>query len=612
MSTHRNYSDLAVFRRLLREARPYLPHAVLLFLISVLAAPVALLLPLPLKIAVDNVIGDQPLPAWLAAILPAGVESSTTALLIAVALMLVVITLLGEVRTLTESVFGASTGERLLLAFRTKLFRQGQRLSLAYHDTVGTADAAYRIQYDSWAIRTILLSGVTPLVTAVVTLVSMFYIVSRLDAQLALIALAVAPFMFGLTWISRTRLRKGWREAKTVESSSLSVIQEAFMSLRVVKAFGREDHEEGRFAGRAQKSLDLRVRLALYAGWIGLLLSVVTAVGTGLVLFVGVLHVEEGALTLGSLLLILGYLSALYAPLRMIARQVGSLQAAFASGERALSLLDEQPDVPERPHARHLGRASGDFELRDVSFGYGGGPDVLRAVSFAVPAGSRVGIAGVTGAGKSTLVSLLCRFYDPRAGQILLDGVDIADFKVVDLRDQYGIVLQEPALFSTTIAENIAYSRPDAAFDEIVAAAQIANAHEFISELPDGYDAPVGERGMTLSGGERQRISLARAFLKDAPILILDEPTSSVDAGTEAGIIEAMERLMAGRTTFMIAHRLSTIEGCDVRLTVANGTVTVEQRDVAANHGSIANTKEADLGAGVHAPAVIDTPMLSH
>jgi len=269
--------------------------------------------------------------------------------------------------------------------------------------------------------------------------------------------------------------------------------------------------------------------------------------------------------------MIIAYLTQLYGPLNAIGNKIISLQPYVASIKRAFELLDEVPDVAERPHARPLKRATGAIEFRDVGFAYDRENLVLDGVSFVIEAGTRLGIAGRTGAGKSTLMSLLMRFYDPSAGQILLDGVDLRDYKLADLRHQFAIVMQEPVLFSTSIAENIAYGRPGASFQDIVTAAKVANAHDFIVALPNGYDTLVGERGLRLSGGERQRIALARAFLKDAPILILDEPTSAIDVATEALIMEAMQRVMAGRTTLMIAHRLSTLEVCDARLVIEHG-----------------------------------------
>jgi len=308
-------------------------------------------------------------------------------------------------------------------------------------------------------------------------------------------------------------------------------------------------------------------------------------IGTAVVLFVGVRHVQAGVLTLGELLLVMGYLAQLYDPLKTLSKRTVGMQSNLASAERVYALLDDAPDVAERPDARPLPRARGDIEFRDVSFAYAPERTVLRGVSFDAPAATRVGIAGSTGAGKTTLVSLLLRLYDPSAGRVLLDGVDLREYRLDDLRRQFAMVLQDSVLFSTSVAENIAYARPGARHEEIVAAAKAANAHDFITQLPQGYDTPVGERGMTLSGGERQRISLARAFLKDAPILILDEPTSAVDVRSEALIMEALERLMEGRTTLVIAHRLSTLDHCDLRLEIERGEL-VGVRSMARAGGS--------------------------
>jgi len=308
----------------------------------------------------------------------------------------------------------------------------------------------------------------------------------------------------------------------------------------------------------------------------------ITATGTAAVLFIGARHVQAGTITVGDLVLVMAYMSQLYSPLKTLSKKAGQLQKYLASAERAFSLLDEEPDVRETPNARPLSLAAGDIRFERVSFAYDGERPVLCDLSFHAPAGMRVGIAGATGAGKTTLVSLLNRFYDPSGGRILLDGVDLRDYRLADLRAQFAIVLQEPLLFSTSIAENIAYAKQDASIEEIMAAARAANVHDFITGLVDGYDTEVGERGTRLSGGERQRISLARAFLKDAPILILDEPTSSVDVATEATILEAMSRLMKDRTTFMIAHRLGTLEGCDVFVELQDGCLVETRRAGAA------------------------------
>jgi ATP-binding cassette subfamily B protein len=461
----------------------------------------------------------------------------------------------------------------LTLDFRARLFRHVQRLAFSFHDARGTADTIYRIQYDAPSIQWLTIHGFIPLVTATVTLLSMIYVTARLDWPLALVAISIVPLLVVLPPAYNRRMHRQYTDAKELESTTLGIVQEVLTSLRVVKAFGREEHEQERFIGQSHAGMGARIRLAFAEGAFGLLINVIIATGTALVLFIGVRSVLAERLTLGEVLMVLAYLAQLYAPLATISDTAGRLVSSRVSVQRAFELLDEVPEVAERPQARPLRRATGTIVFRQVSFAYDDAHLVLDNISFAIRAGTRLGIAGRTGAGKSTLVSLLMRFYDPGSGQILLDGMDLRDFKLADLRNQFSIVLQEPVLFSTSIAENIVYGRPGASFQDIVVAAKAANAHEFIYKLPEGYNTLVGERGMRVSGGERQRIALARSFLKDAPILILDEPTSAVDITTEAAIMEALHRLMAGRTTLMIAHRLSTLEICDARLVIDHGQI---------------------------------------
>ena len=565
------YTDLTLYRRLWRQARPYRPHIGGLFLLGLLSTPLALLTPLPLKIAVDSVIGSHPLPRFLDALLPAAATYSKTAGLVLVGGLLVAIALLNQLQGLASSLLHTYTGEKLVLSFRAQLFRHVQRLSLSYHDSRGTTDSTYRIQYDAPAIQWITIDGVMPFITAGFTLAGMIYVSARIDLPLALVALGISPFLWLASRAYSRRLRVQWHEVYRLQSSAMSVVQEALAAVRVVKAFGQEDREQGRFIHHASESVWARLRAVFTEGGLSLLVGLVTAVGTATVLIIGVRHVQAGSLTLGDLLLVMAYLSQLYGPLQTLSVMVPHLQSSLASAERAFSLLDEVPDVTERQNAWRISRAVGSVAFRNVSFAYDIDQPVLQDISFEIRPGTRVGIMGTTGAGKTTLVGLLTRFYDPTAGQILLDGIDLRDYKLADLRNQLAIVLQEPVLFSTSIAENIAYARPSASHDEIVKAAKAANAHQFIVGLLHGYETQVGERGMRLSGGERQRIALARAFLKDAPILILDEPTSSVDTKTETAIIEAMERLMEGRTTFVIAHRLTTLTNSNVLLVIENG-----------------------------------------
>jgi ATP-binding cassette, subfamily B, bacterial len=583
---HHLPAEKTLFARIMLQARPYWLHLLGVSLLSILAMPISLLVPLPLKIAVDSAIGSHPLLPFLAALMPESAARSSTAIMALAVALLIAVSLLSQLQDLLVSLMGTYTGEKVVLDFRARLFSHVQRLSFSYHDAKGSADSIYRIQTDAMALQYLTVDGLIPLVSATLTLIGMIWVTAQIDWQLALVAIAVAPVLFTLSKIYRPRLRDQSRRIKKVESSTLSVVQEVLSSLRVVQAFGREEHEQERYLHRSAEGMRARLQLALAQSRYGLLVGLTIAIGTATVLWLGVRHVQANSLTLGNLLLVMAYLGQLFAPLKIIGRKVGSLQGHLASVERAFLLLDEMPEVVERRDAKPLSRALGAITFRNVSFRYQDDPPVLHDVGFDVPSGTRVGLVGRTGAGKTTLVSLLARLHDVTSGQILLDGVDVRDYKLDDLRNQFSFVLQEPVLFSTDIAENIGYARPGASQEEIVRAAKLADAHDFIASLPDGYHTLVGERGMRLSGGERQRISLARAFLKDAPILILDEPTSAVDVETEAAIMQALERLMRGRTTFIIAHRLSTLEKCDMRLRLENGRLEHVNSNVATSLAS--------------------------
>ncbi len=570
MSAPAARKSLALARRLLAQARPYWPHLACILVLDFAAVPLALLAPVPLKIAIDSAIGDHPLPSLLAAIgAPPGPQA---ALLIAVALVLG-IALLTEAQKFLTWMLQAYAGERLVLEFRAALFGHVQRLSLAYHDTRGTADSIYRVQYDAPAIQWIAAYGVSPFLTAAMTLIGMIVVTARLDGALALVALAVVPVLVVLIRVFSRRLHAKWHQAKELGSSVASVLQEVLTGLRVVKAFAQERREQRRFVDQASEEVRANVELVRLQGALYTLVGLTLGAGMACALYLGVLHVQQGRLTLGELTIVMTYLAQLYRPLETLSKNLSQLQQSVAGAERAFALLDQLPEVGDRADARPLGRARGEIEFREAGFSYDGRHRVLESLSLHVRAGARVGIVGRTGAGKTTLVNLVTRFYDPTSGVVLLDGEDLRRWRLDDLRRQFAIVLQEPVLFSTSIAENIAYGRADADSAAIEAAARAANAHDFVAALPEGYATQVGERGMRLSGGERQRIALARAFLKDAPVLILDEPTSSVDIRTEQEIMQAFERLMRGRTTFIVAHRMSTLEHCDAIYAVEGGRV---------------------------------------
>ena len=567
--------DLALYRRLVRQVAPSWRLVVGVFLVGLLASPLALLAPLPLKIAVDTVLGTHPLPRVLDGLLPEGARS-TSALLVLVGALAIVITVASQLQAAAQKYLTVLAGERVQLAFRARIFRHLQRMSLSYHDTIGTADSVYRIQQDAPAIRSIVIDGFIPLVSSAVTLASMIYVTVRIDWQLALVALAASPPLLMIARAYRPRLRAQSRDVRRLESAALAVIHEVLGALRVVKVFGQEEREGDRFVRRSDEGVRGRVRLALGEGRFSVALGLLVGIGTTLVLFLGIAHVQAGTLSLGSLLLVMGYVAKLFDPMKTIGRKVATLQGYLASAERAFAVLDQEPDVEERPDAHPLERARGSITFEHVSFSYAPDRRVLHDVSFTIAAGTSVGIEGTTGAGKTTIISLLTRLYDPTEGRVLLDGVDVRDYRRADVRRQFAVVLQDSVLFSASIAENIAYAVPGASRDEIVVAARVANAHEFIERLPQGYDTEVGERGVKLSGGQRQRIALARAFLTDSPVLILDEPTSGVDAHTEAAIVEALGRLQEGRTVIIISHRPSAVARCTAMLTIERGRVVAD------------------------------------
>jgi len=561
--------------RLLREIRPYGLSIASVFAVSLMVIPLTLITPLPIKIIVDNVIGSKPLPGYLAFLAPgSSSDSKEPAVLLAIGILLVG-TVLSNGQSLLNIWASNKVGNRITLEMRSRVFRQMQRLSILYHDTKGVTDSTYRVQNDAPWLRQFAIDTLPPFVTDILTLAGMILVMMVLDPELALIAMIVAPFMLIFTLVYRQRIRRGWKKVKSSESAALTGAQESLSASRVVKAFGQEERENKQFLSRYTESASASLKVFVEGGVYNLLVGVVTAVGLGAVLYVGIGRVQasNGTFTLGDLLIVNYYLTQMYAPLRDIGKRVLDLQQSFAGMDRFLEILDEEPDVPEMPNARPLTRSVGRVAFEDVSFGYQTDHPIIQNVSFGLEKGSILGVVGPTGSGKTTISSLILRFFDPSSGRITLDGVDLRDYKIADLRNQFAVVLQDTVLFSTTIGENIRFARPEASMDEIVAASKAANVHEFVTRLPDGYETQVGERGMKLSGGERQRISIARAFLKDAPILLLDEPTSALDINTETQILNSIEALMKGRTSLMIAHRPSTLRNCSMILILDKGRV---------------------------------------
>ncbi|MFL6301001.1 MAG: ABC transporter ATP-binding protein [Terriglobales bacterium] len=570
MEPVRELTMASSYLRVLRQARVFWPQLAGIAALSMISAPLALLLPLPVKIAVDSVLGSGPLPRWLAWMVH---DASTSSALVTAVGLLLAIAVINQVQALMAWYLQTCTAEGLVWDFRAQLLRHVQRLPMSFHDRAGAYDLAYRIQNDAASIQYIVIQGIIPVFTATCTLAAMLYVSVCMDLKLAWIAISIAPVLALLTRKCSSIVRQRSMTVKQLDSSAIAVVQEVLASIRVVKAFGQQEREEKRFVGQSNSRVRNQIKLATVQGWFNLLIGLTIALGSAGVLYVGVRHVHRGILTVGDLLVIIAYIAQMYEPLRLISTRTADLQSWIVSVDRAFDLLQERTEIEEAIVPRALGRAEGDVEFRNVSFTYNNGRSGLRDISLSIPHGSRVGVIGTTGAGKTTMIHMLMRFYDPSEGEVRLDGVDLRDYRIADLRRQFAVVLQEPVLFNISIAENIAYGNPNASEEEIFAAAQAAHCHDFILRQPQAYATVIGERGDRLSGGERQRIALARAFLRDAPILILDEPTSSIDVATETEIMRATEELMRGRTTFMIAHRLSTLRLCDMVVRLEQGRV---------------------------------------
>jgi len=521
---------------------------------------------------VDSVLGSQPLPGYLT-IFVGSQASKSLAISLAISILLSA-AVLTYLQNLVNVWYSNKVGNRMTLDVRARLFRQMQRLSIAYHDTMGASDSAYRTLNDAPMLRSFGIDNIIHLTTSILTLAAMILVMVYLDWQLALIALLVSPLMFLLTVAFRPRIRAGWRKYRASESAAMEVAQESLSASRLVKSYGQEERKNQQLVSHYSASLSAQLKVQVDSAFYSLLVGVVTAAGLAAVLYIGIGHVQAGILTLGSLLVVNYYVTQLYTPLRNVGASILDIQMSLTGVERYRAVLDEKPDVPESPNALSLARAKGEIAFRKVSFEYTKDHPVLQDVSFTLPSGSCLGVVGPTGSGKTTLSTLMLRLFDPTEGSITLDDIDLRDYKLADLRNQFAVVHQETVLFSTTVAENIRFARPNATIDEVIAGATAAKAHDFITSLPNGYDTLVGERGMKLSGGERQRISLARAFLKNAPILILDEPTSSLDVHTESAILDTIQELMKDRTTLMIAHRASTLRNCNMILVLEEGSVT--------------------------------------
>ena len=520
-----------------------------------------MLKPWPFKIIVDEVLThdghNHAVGAWLRLVL------GERAQIFALAGVLVIVTLLAGLLSLWSSFLFIRVGLQALLKLRTDLFAYLQSLPLKFHDARRSSDSSFRVAYDSQSIQTIYNRGFTNIFSSTVMLLSIFAIMLRLDWVLTMISVAIVP---GVIWAIHhysDRVRRESTSIQEKESAVLTLAQEGLSSIKVVHAFGGEEAAVSQFRTQANESLAANLQLSMTNVRSALVINTLMSLGTAAMIYVGTLHVMDGWLTLGDLLVFTGYLAMLYAPIEALTQTTWALEGATAGAQRCFEVLDHADDVRDAPNAVAIRGTTGTIRFQEVAFGYDADRPILERINLEVQPGQCVAFVGGTGAGKSTLLSLVPRFYDPTAGRVLLDGQDLRHLTKRSLRSQISLVLQDTLLFSTTIRENIAYGRPNATEAEIIEAAERAQAGDFIRKLPRGFDNLVGERGGHLSVGQRQRIGIARAFLKDSPILLLDEPTSALDPATERAIMDTLESLMRGRTTLIISHRLSTVHHLD-------------------------------------------------
>jgi subfamily B ATP-binding cassette protein MsbA len=562
-------------RRLIADLlRPYRGWLAIILLATAAETAASLAAPWPLKIVLDNVIeGREPI-AWLrhvASWLP-GEDATRFAALAAVGTVL--IAALGAIATYVERYYTEDVGQWVANDLRVRVYHHLEHLPLAYYDTHRTGTLLSTITDDVGTIQDFASSSALGIVVDLLTIAGMLGLMFWLNWDFALIAVGVAPFLLLFVLRFRKAVKRATREVRLHESDILSVIQQGLESIRVVTAFGRQELEEKRLEDASRAEVRAALRARQVKSMLSPIVTVIVSLTTAFVLWRGTSLVLASAMTAGSLTVFLSYLGKFFKPVQDLAKLSGTIAQASVAAERVRGILELDMSVPERPGARDPGALRGAIEFEHVGFAYDSAAPVLLDVTFSIAPGQFIGLVGTTGGGKSTLVSLIPRFYDPSSGSVLIDGVDVRDYKLQRLRDRMGFVLQDTVLFHATIRENIAYGRPDASEEQIVEAAKLANAHEFIAQMPDGYASQVGERGTTLSGGQRQRIGIARALVRDSPILILDEPTAALDLESERIVIEALERLTKGRTVVMIAHRLSTIRDADRVLVLHDGVIT--------------------------------------
>jgi ABC-type multidrug transport system fused ATPase/permease subunit len=566
--------ETGVMTRLIRQLlRPYRWSLAVILASMLVQTLMSLAAPWPLKTILDNVVGNRPAPRWITWLLPMLGGDTKLHIAAAAGIATAVIAAVTGIAFYIATYFTESLGQRVANDLRVRLFHRLQLFSLGFYDQNRVGTILSTIMTDVQTIQSFASVSTLNLITDSFTIVGMVVVMFTLRWDFALVALTVTPLLAIFVFRVNTLVKSATREVRKRQSNMLATLQQSLEGIEVVQAFDRQDLQEQHLVAASQETVMAWLKARKASSLLSPVVGFAVALCTGVVLWRGSALILAGVMTAGTLTVFLAYLTKFFQPVREIAVMTNSFAKVSVGFERVRAILDADFVVPERPDAIEPPRFRGEIVFENVAFGYDPEVPVLRDVSFAIPAGQLVGIVGPTGSGKSTVVSLVPRFRDPDAGYIKIDGVNICDYKLHPLRRQIGFVLQDTVLFQGTIRENIAFGRPDASAEDIIAAAKLANADEFITRMPEGYDSPVGDRGLTLSGGQRQRIGIARTFIRDSPILILDEPTASLDAESEELVIEGLQRLMKGRTVIIIAHRLSTLRDADRIIVINEGTV---------------------------------------
>src|SRR5215510_9682943 len=551
-----------------RVFRPHWKALSIAFVAVLIEGAASLFDPWPIKIVIDYALGSRPMPEWLAVIVQKTFGDGKLAIIYFAAIATVVVAAMGAVASYTQNYLTTRVGQMVMLHLRQMLYHHIQRLSLSFYDRTKIGDLISRVTTDVDAIQNFVSTAVLGIAVNTLTLVGMLAVMFYFNWRFTLIALSVAPILFLQIYTLTRRIKQATRAVRKKEGEIVSVVAETLSSIRVVKAFAREDYEEKRLEKETVESIEITLRARSIKARLAPMVDVIVAAGTCIVLWYGARLVLQGQLTAGALVVFLLYLGKMYKPMRDLSKMTDTVSKAMIGAERIRELIRIEDGVRDLPLARRAPRFRGKIEFDRVCFGYHDNQPVLKDVSLRIEPGQYAALVGPTGAGKSSIISLIPRFYDPNSGSVRIDGEDARNFSLSSLRQQISFVLQETILFHAPIWQNIAYGKPEASRGEIVRAAQLANAHEFIERMPEGYDTMVGERGVTLSGGQRQRIAIARAIIRNSPILILDEPTSGLDTSSEKLVLEALGRLTAGKTVIVITHHLETIIKADVIFTL--------------------------------------------